>query len=113
MDMSWPFPAYRRMAQKAGKIWREYGALDYREWVAEDVEVGKLTSFPRSVKLKPGEISKVVDLGGNHYIMKVEERQGGRSDPARNNPGHRDRDGRSSQPSTGSCPDRRARDARN
>src|SRR6266481_8853197 len=47
--------AYRRLAQKAGKIWREHGALDYREWVAEDVKVGKLTSFPRSVKLKPGE----------------------------------------------------------
>jgi uncharacterized protein YbaA (DUF1428 family) len=48
--------AYRRMAQKAGKVWREYGALEYREWVAEDVKVGKRTSFPRSVKLKPGEI---------------------------------------------------------
>ena len=46
---------YRSMAKKAGKIWREHGALDYREWVAEDVKVGKLTSFPRSVKLKPGE----------------------------------------------------------
>ena len=48
--------AYRRMAKKAGKVWREHGALEYREWVAEDVKVGKLTSFPRSVKLKPGEI---------------------------------------------------------
>jgi uncharacterized protein YbaA (DUF1428 family) len=47
--------AYRRMAKKAGKVWREYGALEYREWVAEDVKVGKFTSFPRSVKLKPGE----------------------------------------------------------
>jgi uncharacterized protein YbaA (DUF1428 family) len=47
--------AYRRMAKKMGKVWREHGALDYREWVAEDVKVGKLTSFPRSVKLKPGE----------------------------------------------------------
>ena len=47
--------AYRRMSLKAGKIWREYGAIDYREWVADDVKVGKLTSFPRSVKLKPGE----------------------------------------------------------
>src|SRR5882724_9005061 len=47
--------AYRRLAQKAGKIWRQHGALDYRECVAEDVKVGKLTSFPRSVKLKPGE----------------------------------------------------------
>jgi uncharacterized protein YbaA (DUF1428 family) len=47
--------AYRRMSQKAGKIWREYGALDYRECVADDVKVGKLTSFPRSVKLKRSE----------------------------------------------------------
>jgi len=47
--------AYRRMAQKAGKIWREHGVLAYRECVAEDVKVGKLTSFPRSVKLKRDE----------------------------------------------------------
>ena len=47
--------AYRRMAKKAGKVWREHGALDYREWMADDVKVGKRTSFPRSVKLKPGE----------------------------------------------------------
>ena len=48
--------AYARLSKKCGKVWREYGALDYREWVADDVKVGKLTSFPRSVKLKPGEI---------------------------------------------------------
>lgn len=48
--------AYTRMAKKVGKVWREHGALDYREWVAEDVKVGKRTSFPRAVKLKPGEI---------------------------------------------------------
>ena len=48
--------AYKRMAQKAGKVWKEYGALSYRECVAEDVKKGKLTSFPQSVKLKPGEV---------------------------------------------------------
>ena len=47
--------AYRRMARKAGKVWREHGALEYRECVADDVQVGKVTSFPRSVKLKPDE----------------------------------------------------------
>lgn len=47
--------AYRAMARKAGKVWREHSALDYRECVAEDVKVGKLTSFPRSVKMKPNE----------------------------------------------------------
>ena len=46
---------YVRMAKKAGKVWREHGALEYREWVADDVKVGKRTSFPRSVKLKPDE----------------------------------------------------------
>lgn len=47
--------AYRRIARKAGKIWREHGALEVKECVADDVKRGKLTSFPRSVKLKPGE----------------------------------------------------------
>ena len=48
--------AYRRMARKAGKIWREHGALEFRECVADDVKTGKITSFPQSVKLKPDEI---------------------------------------------------------
>src|SRR5881628_2009523 len=48
-------PAYRRMAQKSGKVWREHGALEYLEAVADDVKPGKHTSFPQSVKLKPNE----------------------------------------------------------
>jgi uncharacterized protein YbaA (DUF1428 family) len=48
--------AYKKMSTKSGKVWREYGALDYREWVADDVKLGKWTSFPRAVKLKPGEV---------------------------------------------------------
>ena len=47
--------AYRRMARKAGKVWLEHGALQFRECVADDVKPGKLTSFPQSVKLKSGE----------------------------------------------------------
>lgn len=47
--------AYRRMARKAGKVWREHGALQFRECVGDDVKPGKLTSFPQAVKLKPGE----------------------------------------------------------
>ena len=46
---------YRRMARLAGKIYRELGVLEYVEAMADDVSPGKLTSFPRSVKLKPGE----------------------------------------------------------
>jgi uncharacterized protein YbaA (DUF1428 family) len=47
--------AYRRMAQLAAKVWREHGALEVRECIADDVKVGKWTSFPRSVDLKRGE----------------------------------------------------------
>jgi len=48
--------AYRKIARKAGAVWREHGALEYRECVADDVKPGKLTSFPQAVKLKPGEV---------------------------------------------------------
>ena len=48
--------AYERMARKAGKVWREHGALEYRECIADDVKWGKRTSFPRSVKLKGSEV---------------------------------------------------------
>ena len=46
---------YRNLARKAGRIWKEYGALEFKECVADDVKVGKWTSFPRSVKRKPNE----------------------------------------------------------
>ena len=49
-------PAYRRMAQKSGEVWREHGALEYIECIVDDVKPGKHTSFPQSVKLEPGEI---------------------------------------------------------
>jgi len=48
-------PAYRRMAQKASKIWREYGALDYKECVGDDLDVKMGLPFPRGIKTKPGE----------------------------------------------------------
>jgi uncharacterized protein YbaA (DUF1428 family) len=46
---------YKKIARKAAKIWKEYGALSYVEAVADDVPYGKLTSFPRSVKAKDNE----------------------------------------------------------
>jgi uncharacterized protein YbaA (DUF1428 family) len=48
--------AYLRQARKAGKVWKDHGALDYVEAVADDVKPGKVTSFPQSVKLKPDEV---------------------------------------------------------
>ena len=47
--------AYRKLAKLAGKVWRDHGAIDYKECVADDVKPGKWTSFPQSVKLKKGE----------------------------------------------------------
>jgi uncharacterized protein YbaA (DUF1428 family) len=47
--------AYRRMAEQAGHVWREHGALEYTECIAEDVKPGEVTSFPQAVKLKDDE----------------------------------------------------------
>jgi len=46
---------YRRMAQKAGRVWRDHGALEYRECASDDLKVKMGVSFPRTIKLKPGE----------------------------------------------------------
>ena len=48
--------AYVKMARTAGKVWREHGAVDYKECIANDVKPGKWTSFPQSVKLKKNEV---------------------------------------------------------
>ncbi len=47
--------AYRRMAQKAGKVWREHGAVEFRECVGDDLKIKGVVPFPRRIKLKPGE----------------------------------------------------------
>jgi uncharacterized protein YbaA (DUF1428 family) len=47
--------AYRRMAQKAGKVWRDHGALEFRECVGDDLNIKMGLSFPRGIKTRPGE----------------------------------------------------------
>lgn len=47
---------YEKMAKLSGEVWREHGALQYIECVADDVKTGKVTSFPQSVKLKANEV---------------------------------------------------------
>ena len=47
--------AYRRMAERAGKIWIEHGALEFWENAGDDVQTGKVTSFPQAVQLKDDE----------------------------------------------------------
>jgi uncharacterized protein YbaA (DUF1428 family) len=46
---------YKKMSSQAGKVWMDHGALSYHECVADDVPLGKSTSFPRGVKLRKGE----------------------------------------------------------
>lgn len=47
--------AYRRMAQKAGKVWMEYGALEFRECVGDDLKSKDMAPFPRAARAKAGE----------------------------------------------------------
>jgi uncharacterized protein YbaA (DUF1428 family) len=54
---------YRRKARQFGKLWMEHGALEYIECVADNVTMGKVTSFPRSVNLKPNETVVLAWLG--------------------------------------------------
>jgi uncharacterized protein YbaA (DUF1428 family) len=48
--------AYRKMAESAGKVWLDHGALQFRECVADDVKPGEVTSFPQAVNLKEDEV---------------------------------------------------------
>lgn len=48
--------AYKKLAELAGEVWLDHGAIDYVECMADDVKPGKHTSFPQSVKLKKGEV---------------------------------------------------------
>jgi uncharacterized protein YbaA (DUF1428 family) len=51
---------YRRIAQKAGKVWREYGALEYRECVGDDLQTKMGAPFPRSFKLRDPRIATLM-----------------------------------------------------
>ena len=48
--------AYKEMARKAGAVWKEHGAIDYVESIADDVPYGEVTSFPRAVQAKDDEV---------------------------------------------------------
>ena len=47
--------AYRRISARAGKVWREHGALEYRECVGDDLDTKHGLPFPKLVKPKRGE----------------------------------------------------------
>ena len=60
--------AYRRMAERAGKVWMEHGALQYWECIGDDVKPGKVTSFPQSVQLKDDEVVAFEFRPGNRRV---------------------------------------------
>ena len=47
--------AYLTISRKAGKVWKEHGALEYRECVGDDLNIKNMTGFPKVVKIKAGE----------------------------------------------------------
>ncbi len=47
---------YKAMSRRAGDVWKEHGAIDYVESIADDVPYGELTSFPRAVQAKDDEV---------------------------------------------------------
>jgi uncharacterized protein YbaA (DUF1428 family) len=48
--------AYKKLATKAGKIWREHGALDYRECIGDDMKAPGMVAFPKMAKARPAEV---------------------------------------------------------
>ena len=47
--------AYTRIAKKASKLFREHGALEYRECAGDDLNVKMALPFPKGIKTRPGE----------------------------------------------------------
>jgi len=51
--------AYRALCKKSEALWKKHGAVEYAEWIEDDVKPGKVTSFPQSLNLKKGELVAV------------------------------------------------------
>ena len=48
---------YKRMARMAARVWKEHGALEFRECMADDTNTkGMGVPFPRFAKAKAGEV---------------------------------------------------------
>ena len=48
--------AYKKMAAKASKVWMDHGALEYHEFVGDDMAAPGIVAFPKLAKSKPGEV---------------------------------------------------------
>ena len=72
---------YRELARRAAAVWREHGALQYRECIADDVKPGQVTSFPQSVLLKDDETVDIVYVVFNSRDHRDEVNAKVMSDP--------------------------------
>ena len=72
---------YRALAELSAIVWRECGALSYAEYIADDAEPGKLTSFPQSVNLEPGETVVVAIITYKSRAHRDEVNQRAMKDP--------------------------------
>jgi uncharacterized protein YbaA (DUF1428 family) len=61
--------AYRRMAQKAGQVWRDHGALEYRECVGDDLRDPRLADM-MDPKAMPFDTKRMV-YGGFKVLVDV------------------------------------------
>jgi uncharacterized protein YbaA (DUF1428 family) len=68
--------AYKAFSEKAGKVWKKHGALEYVECIADDVKSGKVTSFPQAVKLEEGEVDLLLARGARPDQRRRHERPG-------------------------------------
>ncbi|HEY7160546.1 MAG TPA: DUF1428 domain-containing protein [Acidobacteriota bacterium] len=68
--------AYQKIANRFGEIVRDHGALEYREWVGDDLNHKGMTDFPSKIKLKPGEvlISSVVEFNSKSHRDQVNKK---------------------------------------
>jgi uncharacterized protein YbaA (DUF1428 family) len=68
--------AYRRIANRFGKIIADHGALEYREFLGDDLKSKFIAGFPTKIKLKPGEvlISSVVEFRSKTHRDQVNKR---------------------------------------
>ena len=68
--------AYQKIANKFANIVREHGALEYREWVGDDLNHKGMTGFPSKIKVKPGEIliSSVVEFKSKAHRDQVNKK---------------------------------------
>ncbi|MGH7794891.1 MAG: DUF1428 domain-containing protein [Candidatus Binatia bacterium] len=68
--------AYRRIAQRFGEIIEDHGALDYREFLGDDLKTKQVAAFPSKIKVKPGEvlISSVVGFRSKSHRNQVNKK---------------------------------------